>query len=79
MTNSKETNGYLTKKMFYWILSILIGLVVSVLAYQTGKIDKLGITYNHNVTDITADVSDIKVNIKGLQTDMEWLKKELTK
>lgn len=69
----EKVNGYLTKKMFYWIIGIFVGLTVSVLGYQIGKIDKLGESFNHNFTTVRNEVSEIKVDIAELRTGQEFI------
>ncbi len=70
-------NGYLPRKTFFWILGVFIMLVVTVLGYQIGKIDKLGETFNHNFTTVREDISEINVSVGRVETDLKLLRESL--
>ena len=52
---------------------IFIGLTVSVLGYQIGKIDTLEVTFNHNLYGLKEDISEIRVDVGKIQTSLEYL------
>ena len=63
-------NGYLTRKMFYWVLSILIMAIMTVMGYTIGKVDKVEDKFNHNFTTITSEISAMKVDIGWIKDYM---------
>ena len=62
-----ENNGYLTRKMFYWIVGVFIALLIPVLGYMVGKQDKLSETFNHNLSAVREDISEIRVDVAELK------------
>jgi len=65
---SEPKNGYLPRKMFLWIM----GVVVLAISGLFGFMFTLSNIFNHNVTEI-------KVDIGKIQTDLGLLRKSLDK
>jgi len=74
-------NGYLPRKTYFWITGIMIGLIVtivgSVLSYQTGKIDKIGDSFNHSFSEVKEDISELNVSVGRLDINLELLRESL--
>ena len=66
-----EINGYLPRKTFYWSVSILVAVVMSVLGYMTAKLDDVSGTFNHNFTTVKVDVAEIKTDLKLLRAELQ--------
>lgn len=58
-------------------MGILIGLIVTVLGYQTGKVDKLNETFNHSLSGVKEDVSAIQVDVGQIKTSLEFIGEDL--
>ena len=65
-------NNYITRKIFMWIIGIMITVWLSVAGYLAGRMDALEKKYNHNFTEIRQDISSIK-------TDISWIKQAIIK
>ena len=68
MKNEEPKNGYIPRKTFFWIM----GTVFAVIGFMFLFMLNLGQTFNHNVTDLKVDVAEIK-------TDLRLLRQELSK
>lgn len=64
-------NG-ISKKIFMWVIGIIITAGLSVAGYLVGKVDKVEETFNHNVTDNKEDISAMRV-------DISWIKEAVKK
>ncbi len=73
-----EKNGYLTKKMFMWIMVIIIGVITAVLGYTTVKVDDIGEKFNHNLTEVTNSISSINTSLEFIKEDLKELKNSHT-
>jgi hypothetical protein len=68
-SNGDKKNGYVSWKIFCWamtIVLILFGTVFSSVAAMNSKVD----TY-------TRDLTEIKIQLSGIQTDLIWIKNNL--
>ena len=70
-SNSDKKNGYVSWKIFCWAISIVLiifGWAFISLASLTAKVD----TYS-------TDLTEIRVQLSGIQTDLMWIKNNLSK
>jgi len=71
MNNFMEKgNGYIKSKTFYWIMGIIIAGLFAISGYLTARMDLLNNTFNHNITTIKVDISEMK-------SDIGWIKNSL--
>ena len=62
----QPTNSYLPRKTFFWVMSIIVGVIMSVIGGLTAIVLDTQSTFNHSFTEV-------KVDIAKMQTDLEWL------
>ncbi len=79
---TKDTNnGFLTRKMFYWIMGTFIGIVTlaftSIMGYTIGKVDDISDKFNHNFTQVTNSISSINTSLEFIKEDIRELKDNL--
>jgi len=63
-------NGYLTRKMFYWTMGIVVTVSLAVAGYMIGRMDDLTDKFNHSFTTVVGQVS-------ALNTKMDIVIKKL--
>lgn len=63
-------NGYLPRKTFFWTISLIVGITVAVFGYLIGRVDNVTEAFNHNLTTVKEDISELK-------TDVRWIKNSL--
>lgn len=63
-------NNYITKKVFWIVIPLILTAFLAIVGYVVGRQDKLTETFNHNVTEIKTDISSMKV-------DISWIVKTL--
>lgn len=71
MNEAEAKNSYLPRKTFFWVMGITIGVTMSVMGALTAMVFNTQTAFNHSFTEV-------KVDIGKIQTDLEWLKDELT-
>ncbi len=76
-----ENNGYITRKMFYWIMGTLIGIIMlvftSVMSYTIGKVDDISDKFNHNFTEVTSNISSINTSLEFIIEDIKEIKEKI--
>jgi len=68
-------DGYLTKKMFW---TVFIPILVAVLGYVIGTVEKTRDTFNHNVTEIKTDVATLNEGYSGIKDDISEVKDDIS-
>jgi|TARA_R100001530_G_scaffold121199_2_gene88601 hypothetical protein len=64
-------NGYVKSKMFYWIMGVALIILMAILGYMNGKLDKTSEIFNHNVTEIKVQVAEIKTDLRLLRQELK--------
>ncbi len=70
-------NGYLTRKMFYWVMGVLIMAFTTIMGYTIGNVDKVEEKFNHNFTTITNSISSVETSIEFMKDDIRDIKDTL--
>lgn len=66
-----ETNGYLPKRTFFSIMTTLVAIVMAVFGYLTLRVDKVNEQFNHNFTQVSVDIAEIKTDLRLLREDLK--------
>ena len=76
--NGREMKeSYLSKKMFYWVMGILIMVITTIMGYTIGKVDKVEDRFNHNFTTITNSISSIETTLDFFAEDIREIKDKI--
>lgn len=64
-------NGFLTRKMFMWIMGLFVLAFTTVLGYTIGKVDDNADKFNHNFTQVTNSISSLETSIDFIKEDIK--------